>query len=89
MDLAERIKERINQYYSATDSVTHSGVSPLVSQCQKSLEDLEKLFGGREALRFKLEASSKDLAELRAKADAARGRGSPFKDTKKLQGRPR
>jgi len=88
MELAEKIRERINQYYSATNSVTHSSVFPLILHCQRSLEDLEKQFNSREAVRLKLEASTKDLFDLHTKIDEARAKASPPKDLKKLMGTP-
>lgn len=87
MELADKIKERINQYYSATHSVTHSSVAPLLLQCQQVLADLEKQFAVREQLRLRLEASSKDLLELQSKTEAARAKGASAKELKKLQGK--
>ena len=87
MDLADKIRERINQYYAATDSVTHSSVFPLIDQCQTSLDQLEKLFGLRESMREKIERHSTEIRSQVSKIEDVRTKSSSIKDLKKLIGR--
>lgn len=76
LDFAERIKDRINQYYAATNSVTMLGLKDKVHECVKSLEHLHKSKLQRDHIKLKLEQATKDIAHATTQMLQNGGSGS-------------
>ena len=82
MELAGGIQDRINSYYQACNAVSQHGLKERISDCRKSLDEVEKTRAVRELLKHKIDLVTKEIATIEKKSKESK---TPEKDTKKTE----